>query len=142
MRAGRGVRSGSSCRWRRLAPETAATEPPAEPGDAPLEVPLRVLLVEDHELNRQVALAMIERLGCRVDAVGDGRAGAGGAGGIDGSAYDIVLMDIELPGPDGLATTAELRRREAGTGRACSGRRPDGAWHDGGPPALPSGGDG
>ena len=94
--------------------DSPAIEPPADATDAPLDVPLRVLLVEDHEISRQVAAEMIERLGCQVDSVADGREALAV---LDEVAYDVVLMDIQLPGLDGLAATAELRRREAPTGR-------------------------
>jgi CheY-like chemotaxis protein/HPt (histidine-containing phosphotransfer) domain-containing protein len=94
--------------------DSSAIEPPADTVDAPLGVALRVLLVEDHEISRQVAAEMIERLGCRVDSVADGREALSL---LEGQAYDVVLMDMQLPGLDGLAATAELRRREAPTGR-------------------------
>jgi CheY-like chemotaxis protein len=61
-----------------------------------------------------VALEMIKRLGCEVDAVDDG---PGTIAAFEAGAYDIVLMDVRLPGRDGLAVTAELRRREQGQGR-------------------------
>ncbi len=91
-----------------------ATGPTGDETEAPLDVPLHVLVVEDHDINRHVAAEMIRLLGCHVDAVGDGREALAV---LEGRAYDIVLMDIQLPGLDGLATTAELRRREASTGR-------------------------
>jgi CheY-like chemotaxis protein/nitrogen-specific signal transduction histidine kinase/HPt (histidine-containing phosphotransfer) domain-containing protein len=94
--------------------DASAIEPPADATDAPLGARLRVLLVEDHEISRQVAALMIERLGCQVDSVVDGRAALAA---LDARSYDLVLMDMQLPGLDGLAATAELRRREARTGR-------------------------
>jgi CheY-like chemotaxis protein len=80
----------------------------------PLEIPLRVLVAEDDPVNRAVALEMIQRLGCAVDAVGDG---PGAIAALETGTYDIVLMDVRLPGLDGPAVTAELRRRETGPGR-------------------------
>jgi CheY-like chemotaxis protein/nitrogen-specific signal transduction histidine kinase/HPt (histidine-containing phosphotransfer) domain-containing protein len=94
--------------------DSPAIEPPADASDAPLDVPLRVLVVDDHEISRQVAALMIERLGCRVDCVADGRAALAL---LDEGSHDIVLMDMQLPGLDGLAATSELRRREAQSGR-------------------------
>jgi CheY-like chemotaxis protein len=74
----------------------------------------RVLLAEDSPVDRKVAVQMLERLGCRVDVAADGREAVelSAAG-----AYDLVLMDCEMPRLDGFAATAEIRRREASTGR-------------------------
>jgi CheY-like chemotaxis protein/HPt (histidine-containing phosphotransfer) domain-containing protein len=95
-----------------------AEGPAADPAPAvadmspvvPLDVPLRVLIAEDDAINRAVAQEMIKRLGCEVDAVGDGPAALAA---VEAGAYDIVLMDVRLPGLDGPAVTAEIRRREA-----------------------------
>jgi PAS domain S-box-containing protein len=82
--------------------------------EAPLETPLHVLLAEDHDVNRRVAAAMIKRLGCTVDVVCDGREALNA---LETRSYDVVLMDVQMPGLDGLAATIEIRRREAVTGR-------------------------
>lgn len=73
----------------------------------------RVLVVDDHAINRQVAIAMVKRLGLEVEAVSDGRAALErlARGGID-----LVLMDCQMPELDGVATTAEWRLNE-GAGR-------------------------
>jgi signal transduction histidine kinase/CheY-like chemotaxis protein len=70
----------------------------------------RVLVVDDREVNRQVAVAMVKRLGLEVDEAADGRAALErlAHGGID-----LVLMDCQMPELDGIATTAELRLHEA-----------------------------
>ncbi|HEV8700850.1 MAG TPA: response regulator [Candidatus Polarisedimenticolia bacterium] len=75
-----------------------------------------ILLGEDNPVNQEVILAMLESFGLTVDIAGDGeevlqKLGAG--------AYDLVLMDCQMPRKDGLEATAELRRREqaAGPGR-------------------------
>jgi CheY-like chemotaxis protein/nitrogen-specific signal transduction histidine kinase/HPt (histidine-containing phosphotransfer) domain-containing protein len=98
--------------------EAPAVDPPRTAADttalAPLDSPLRVLVAEDDPINRAVALEMIKRLGCEVDAVGDG---PGAIAALENRTYDIVLMDVRLPGLDGPAVTAELRRRETGQGR-------------------------
>jgi CheY-like chemotaxis protein len=73
----------------------------------------RILVVEDDPVSQMVAVAHLERLGCRVDTAGDGPASLHALG---RGAYDLVLMDCELPLLDGYQTTAEIRRRE-GDGR-------------------------
>lgn len=69
----------------------------------------RVLVVDDREVNRQVAMAMVRRLGVEAEEVADGRSALAriAAGGID-----LVLMDCQMPDQDGLATTALLRLGE------------------------------
>jgi PAS domain S-box-containing protein len=75
--------------------------------------PLRVLLVDDNKVNQKLAARLLERRGHRVTVVGDGRAAvtAVAAGG-----FDIVLMDVQMPGMDGIEATALIRGNEAGTG--------------------------
>jgi len=80
------------------------------PLKTPFLTPLRVLLAEDHEVNRLVACEMIRRLGCHVEIAGDGFEALAA---LEQSQYDVVLMDVQMPGMDGLAATRELRRREA-----------------------------
>jgi signal transduction histidine kinase/CheY-like chemotaxis protein len=69
----------------------------------------RVLVVDDREVNRQVAVAMVRRLGVEVEEAADGRAALER---IAGGGIDLVLMDCQMPELDGVATTAELRLRE------------------------------
>jgi len=74
----------------------------------------RVLLAEDNETNLIVAQAWLEKLGVEVRAVGDGLSALAL---IAEENFDLVLMDCQMPLLDGFAATAELRRREAGSGR-------------------------
>ena len=75
---------------------------------------LRVLVVEDNEVNQAVAVAILTRLGYRAEVVGDGREAVELV--VEG-AYGLVLMDCQLPGLDGYQATAEIRRREGTTRR-------------------------
>jgi two-component system, sensor histidine kinase and response regulator len=76
-----------------------------------------VVVAEDHEVNRMVVGRLLERLGHDVVTVADGRSALEA---LDAQPVDLLLLDCEMPVLDGLATVAELRRREAAAG---DGRR-------------------
>jgi CheY-like chemotaxis protein/HPt (histidine-containing phosphotransfer) domain-containing protein len=71
----------------------------------------RILLAEDNPVNQQVAAAIIQRLGVRVDVAGNGKEVLEL---LDLLPYDLVFMDCEMPEVDGYAATAEIRRRNVG----------------------------
>jgi signal transduction histidine kinase/CheY-like chemotaxis protein len=73
----------------------------------------QVLLVEDNVVNQKIATRMLEKLGCRVDVASNGRDAVEMT---DVVAYDLVLMDVEMPELDGYDATAQIRAREARTG--------------------------
>ena len=72
----------------------------------PPGAPARVLLVEDSPINQKVALRMLERLGYRADVACDG---AEAVAAVQRIAYDVVLMDVQMPVLDGLSATREIR---------------------------------
>ncbi|MEI7892976.1 MAG: response regulator [Myxococcales bacterium] len=72
-----------------------------------------VLVVEDQVLNQMVLTKMLERLGYSVDVASNGSEAVKK---VFLATYDIVLMDCQMPGMNGLEATAEIRRRE-GPGR-------------------------
>jgi two-component system, sensor histidine kinase and response regulator len=75
----------------------------------------KILLVEDNPVNREVAVGMLESLGCVAHAAENGWLALEA---VNNDAYDAVLMDCQMPVMDGLTATAELRRREQNSGGA------------------------
>ena len=67
-----------------------------------------ILLVEDNEINQQVASELLRDAGFVVDVASNGAQALEQAG---RTAYDLVLMDMQMPVMDGLTATRELRRR-------------------------------
>jgi len=72
---------------------------------------LRVLLADDNAINREVGVALLEELGLQVDTANDGREAVDQCARV---AYDLVLMDMQMPRLDGLGATRELRATAAG----------------------------
>jgi len=75
---------------------------------------LTVLLAEDDRVNQQVALAMLERLGCRTELVTDGAAALEA---LRRGGWDVVLMDLMMPEMDGLTALRALRTLAPPAGR-------------------------
>ncbi len=74
----------------------------------------RVLLAEDNPVNREVAVCMLEQLGCQVVAVEHGRDAVAAT---ECAEFDVVLMDCQMPEMDGLSATKAIRDGEQRTGR-------------------------
>jgi two-component system, sensor histidine kinase and response regulator len=86
----------------------AAPPPPVEARATSTLAGSRVLLVEDNEINRQVAREILEGFGLIVEVAGDGkRATEMVAAG--GDRFDAVLMDLQMPKMDGYTATRVIR---------------------------------
>jgi signal transduction histidine kinase/CheY-like chemotaxis protein len=74
--------------------------------ELPLGTGLRVLVAEDNKVNQAVIKQMLEKLGCRVDAVADGLEAVEAVRLVP---YHVVFMDVQMPEVDGLVATAAIR---------------------------------
>ncbi|MEA2094070.1 MAG: response regulator, partial [Pseudomonadota bacterium] len=73
----------------------------------------RILLAEDNLINQEVAIGMLDILGCEVDVVQNGLEALQA---FTSEQYDLVLMDCHMPEMDGLRATIEIRRFERSKG--------------------------
>jgi len=83
---------------------------PVSPSLQPADVKLRILVAEDNLVNQQVALLQLQRFGYRADIVGSGRQAVAA---VISKAYDIVLMDCQMPDVDGFEAARLIRSWEA-----------------------------
>jgi CheY-like chemotaxis protein/HPt (histidine-containing phosphotransfer) domain-containing protein len=94
-------------------PALAASGGEAAPSARSKPAPLNVLLTEDNLVNQELTRILLEREGHRVTVVANGREALDA---LETRAYDVVLMDVQMPVLNGFDATACIRERERGRG--------------------------
>ncbi len=80
-----------------------------EPISGQAQQPFRILLTEDNEINVLLVEAMLQDSGCVLEVASDGESALAR---FRSGSYDLILMDVQMPGIDGHQTTREIRRIE------------------------------
>jgi CheY-like chemotaxis protein/HPt (histidine-containing phosphotransfer) domain-containing protein len=75
---------------------------------------LRILLAEDNLINQKVTVGTLEAAGHQIAVVNNGKEAVAA---LEGGRFDVILMDVQMPGMDGFQATAAIRAGEKGTGR-------------------------
>jgi signal transduction histidine kinase/ActR/RegA family two-component response regulator len=86
------------------APVVVQAEPTAEPDDA--DQPLRLLVVDDHDINRRAVQLILQPLGCEITTAADGLIALARC---EEAVFDVIFMDVRMPELDGRETTRRLR---------------------------------
>ncbi len=87
--------------------EVEPKQPAARTGAQKFDV--NILLVEDNLVNQKVAVAMLQKLGCRVTVAGNGHEALKM---IPGQSFDLIFMDNQMPILDGFKTTHAIRKMD------------------------------
>lgn len=91
----------------------AVAEPEPEPTPEPVaaesdadDQPLRLLVVDDHDINRRAVQLILQPLGCEITTAADGLIALERC---DEAVFDVIFMDVRMPELDGRETTRRLR---------------------------------
>jgi len=98
---------GSTFWFEVILPRAAAPSEEAEAQGEDAEITAHVLLVDDNAANRELGVTILTVLGCTVETARDGQAAVDLAA---ARRFDLILMDVHMPGMDGLAATRAIRR--------------------------------
>jgi CheY-like chemotaxis protein len=107
-----------------IGPDVAVLQPLNQPSSQVLTVPpssgaspgkqrkFRILLAEDNVVNKKLAVRLLEKHGHSVVAASNGREVLSA---LETQAFDLILMDVQMPEMDGLSATMAIRERERGS---------------------------
>ena len=91
------------------------TEAARQPGSSPLK-PLRILVAEDHPVNRKLVTTLLAKRGHSVESVDNGRSAVDAVALAGPRPFDVVIMDVQMPTMSGLEASVAIRERERTTG--------------------------
>jgi CheY-like chemotaxis protein len=100
-----------------LSGTAACPAPPVMAAGSSSRVPagvLRILLAEDNPVNQLLAVRLLEKQGHTTVVAGNGKEALAA---LQASAFDVILMDVQMPEMDGLKTAAAIRQAEQGSER-------------------------